>query len=118
MREAAAPGLTGISIAVWRSLPSTWHDAVARLLELVEAAGRWPAEWLQAYVAMIPKASGGSRPRDQRPITVLEIVYRIWSKGTVQEWAPTLHTAFLGPVVFGFRVQSGTLHVAQLLSDS
>ena len=83
MREAAAPGLTGIPIAVWRSLPSPWHDAVARLLALVEAAGRWPAEWLQAYVAMIPKASGGSRPRDQRPITVLEVMYRIWSKGTV-----------------------------------
>jgi hypothetical protein len=117
MREAAAPGLTGIPIAVWRSLPSPWHDAVARLLELVEAAGRWPAEWLQAYVAMIPKASGGSRPRDQRPITVLEVMYRIWSKGVVLEWTPTLHTTFLGTAAFGFRAQSGTLHVAQMLSD-
>jgi hypothetical protein len=64
-----------------------------------------------------PQGIGGSRPRDQRPITVLEVMYRIWSKGTVQEWTPTLHTAFLGTAAFGFRAQSGTLHVAQLLSD-
>jgi hypothetical protein len=44
-------------------------------------------------------------------------MYRIWSKGTVQEWTSTLHTVFLGAAAFGFRAQSGTLHVAQLVSD-
>ena len=77
----------------------------------------WPPEWLDAYVTMIPKASGGSRPRDQRPITVLEVMYRIWSKGVVQEWAPVLHKEFLGPSAMGFRAGAGTVHLAQLLSD-
>ena len=117
MREGAAPGMAGVPIAVWRALPDLWMTAVARLLTLVEAAGVWPTEWLDAYVAMIPKSSGGTRPRDQRPITVLEVVYRIWSKGVVLEWSPTLQHEFLGQSAMGFRAQSGTLHVAQLLSD-
>ena len=50
---------------------------------MVEAAGTWPKMWLQAYVVMVPKASGGVRPQDQRPITILPVLYRLWSKGVV-----------------------------------
>ena len=117
MRESAAPGLLGIPIAVWRSLPDEWMSAVANLLTLVEAEGRWPREWLDAYVTMIPKAAGGTRPRDQRPITVLDIVYRVWAKGIVLEWSATLNDNLLGPAAMGFRRELGTLHLAQLLND-
>ena len=72
-------------------MPEARAASIARLLSLVEEQGRWPQNWLDAYVAMIPKASGGSRPQDQRPITVLEVLYRLWAKVVVQEWAPTLH---------------------------
>ena len=84
LREASSPGRLGIPIAVWRSLPSPWAEAVARLFTMVEQQGRWPSQWLDAYVVMIPKASGGSHPRDQRPITVLDVLYRVWSKGLVR----------------------------------
>ena len=117
MREAASPGMTGIPIAVWRSLPSPWPEAIARLLALVEEEGRWPAAWLDAYVAMIPKSSGGTRPQDQRPITVLEVLYRIWAKGTVQLWTPTLQQSILSDAAFGFRANRSTLHAAQVVSD-
>ena len=66
---------------------------------------------------MIPKAAGGSRPRDQRPITVLDVLYRIWAKGIVLQWGPTLQRDFLGHAAMGFRAQSGAVHVVQLLSD-
>ena len=92
-------------------------STIARLLTMAEENGHWPVEWLDAYVAMIPKASGGSRPQDQRPITVLEVVYRIWSKGVVINWGPTLHNAYLGPAAMGFRTQAGTLQAAQMISD-
>ena len=117
MRESAAPGMLGIPIAVWRSLPDDWMAAVARLLTLVETAGSWPQEWLHAYVTMIPKASGGTRPCDQRPITVLDIIYRVWAKGIVLEWSTTLNSHLLGPAAMGFRQELGTLHLAQLLND-
>ena len=114
LREGSAPG---IPIAVWKCLPDEFLKGLAELLTLIEANGEWPDELLQAYVAMIPKASGGSRPQDQRPITVLDVAYRIWAKGSVLSWSPTLQTDCLGPSVTGFRAQSGTLHLAQLLSD-
>ena len=117
MREGAAPGMTGVPIAVWRALPSPWPDAIARLLTLVESTGRWPSVWLDAYVAMIPKASGGTRPQDQRPITVLEVLYRIWAKGTVMSWGPTLQRSVLSDTAFGFRSGRGTLHAAQVVAD-
>ena len=117
MKEGAAPGVPGIPLAVWKALPDPWLDVVARLFNLVEMEGVWPLEWLEAYVVMIPKASGGSRPRDQRPITVLPVVYRLWSKGVTMEWAPTMQQLYLGQAALGFRTQSGTLHIAQLLSD-
>ena len=117
MRESAAPGPLGIPISVWRALPEEWMAVVGRLLTLVEEAGSWPDEWLDAYVTMIPKSAGGTRPRDQRPITVLDLVYRIWAKGIVLEWADTLQHQLLGPAAMGFRREHGTLHLAQLLND-
>lgn len=117
MGERSSPGLPNIPVAVWKALPPTWLATIARLLNLVEAEGQWPAEWLDAYVVMIPKAAGGSRPRDQRPITVLPLVYRIWAKGVTLQWQPVMQHTYLGQAAMGFRAQSGTLHVAQLLSD-
>jgi hypothetical protein len=117
LREASAPGRLGIPISVWRSLPTPWADAVARLFTLVEQHGRWPSRWVDAYVVMIPKAAGGSRPRDQRPITVLDVLYRIWSKGLVREWSPAIQRGLLGSAAMGFRAQMGAVHLAQLLSD-
>ena len=117
MREGAAPGLLGVPIAVWRSLPVAWAAAVARLLTMVETERRWPSQWLDAYVTMIPKSSGGSRPEDQRPITVLELLYRIWAKGITMEWRMTLQRDYLGDAAMGFRVEAGTTYMVQLLND-
>ena len=117
LRETSAPGRLGVPIAVWRCLPPPWMDALARLFTLVEDSGEWPAECLEAYVVMIPKSSGGCRPRDQRPITVLDLFYRIWSKGLVREWGPAVQRDLLGSAAMGFRAQTGTVHVVQLLSD-
>ena len=117
MREGSAPGVRGFPIALWKSLPDGFLKRVADLLTLIEKDGSWPHVLLSAYVAMIPKASGGTRPQDQRPITVLDVVYRIWAKGVTMSWAPVLHGEYLGKAAMGFRAQAGTLHVAQLLSD-
>lgn len=100
MREKAAPGSLGIPLAIWKALPVLWHGVIARLLSLVESDGRWPSEWLDAYVSMIPKSSGGTRPQDQRPITVLDLLYRVWAKGVVLAWTPVLQVIF-GPSCLG-----------------
>ena len=117
MREGSSFGVRAIPIALWKSLPDEHLTKVAELLTLIEDAGEWPDELIKAYVAMIPKTSGGSRPQDQRPITVLDVVYRVWAKGIVMTWAPVLHREYLDRTVMDFRAQSGTLHLAQLLQD-
>ena len=117
LREGSACGLRGLPILVWKCLPDEFLKGLADLLNLIEETGEWPDELLHAYVAMIPKASGGSRPQDQRPITVLDVAYRIWAKGTVLSWSPTLQAECLGPSVTGFRAQSVPLYLAQLLSE-
>jgi hypothetical protein len=117
MREASSPGVRQFPIALWRCLPDSILARVANLLTLVEQEGKWPDEVVHAYVTLIPKASGGCRPQDQRPITVLDVLYRLWAKGVVLSWTPTLQGTFLGPSAMGFRAQSSTIHLAQLLSD-
>jgi hypothetical protein len=102
---------------VWKAFPEAWQESVARLLNMIETEESWPQEWVHAYVIMIPKAAGGSRPRDQRPITVLDLLYRIWGKGVVLAWTAVLQQSYLGQAALGFRSGAGTLHVAQLLAD-
>ena len=97
MREASSPGVRGIPIGIWRSLPDSVLTRVADLLTLVEKEEHWPEELVHAYVALIPKACGGCRPQDQRPITVLDVLYRLWAKGVVSSWSPTVQQAYLGP---------------------
>ena len=45
------------------------------------------------------------------------MVYRVWSKAIVTAWAPAMQRDLLGPWAMGFRAGSGTVHLAQLLSD-
>ena len=109
--------MRGLPIYIWNVHHAPFLVRVATLLNVVEESGEWPQEVLAAYVTMIPKSSGGTRPQDQRPITVLDVLYRVWAKGVVLNWAPVLQREYPGLAAMGFRAQSGTLHLAQLLSD-
>jgi exonuclease III len=106
MREGAAPGLRGIPIAVWKSMPLAVKVAMADLLNRVEGGAGWPESVLEAYVAMIPK-EGGTTNRDARPITVLDVLYRVWAKGNAMTWKETVQGKLLGPWAKGFRAQEG-----------
>ena len=81
MSSTSSPGVRGLPISLWKALPPTFMARVADLLNLVENTGKWPQEVLAAYVTIIPKASGGTRSQNQRPIRVLDVLYRIWAKG-------------------------------------
>ena len=64
------------------------------LLKLVETTGIWPQGLLDAFFALIPEADGDSTPLDQRPLSVLLVVYRLASlrlghlREWVEEWLP------------------------------
>jgi len=107
MRESASAGPLRVPIAAWKTLPDMWAEAVARVLELVEEEGRWLYEWLLAYVAMIPKAAGGGRTQNQRPITVWEVLYRLWAKGLTVGWQAVLQKQYRGVTAMGSERGSG-----------
>ena len=98
-------------------MPSWWFTTVACFLTLVEQHRRWPPEWLQAYVAMVPKSSGGTRPQDQRPITVPELVYRFRVKGTITPGSHSPVLFLLSDAATSFRSKRGTLQAAQVVAD-
>ena len=114
--KQSAPGTWDVPVSVWQTLPDEWHTAVARLLQQVQESGDWPENALNAYVVLIPKGQG-TDIKMQRPITVLELFYRIFAKGTVRTWRRTLMNEYLGEEAMGFRTASGTRHLAQFLSD-
>ena len=116
MKQKAAPGMVGVPVGVWLALPSEWHDAVARLLEHILTGGEWPEQAVEAYVSLIPKGLG-TEVTMQRPITVLELIFRIFATGVVKAWRPVLHEEHLGDQAMGFRAGSGTRHVGQFLTD-
>ena len=45
-----------------------WFSGLAFPLNLLEATVEWPQGFLDAYIAMIPKADGDSTPLGQRPL--------------------------------------------------
>ena len=78
-KKSTACGLDGWARNDIRALPLPWFSCLAILLELVETPGIWPQGLLDASIAMIPKADGDSAPLGQRPLSVLPVVYRLWS---------------------------------------
>ena len=88
-KKATAGGLDGWALNEIKALPLPWFSGLAILLELVETTGTWPQGLLDAYIAMIPKTDGDSTPLDQRPLSVLPVVYRLWASlrlGHLREW--------------------------------
>ena len=88
-KGVSAGGLDGWGWRELKVLPVSWFDELARVLTKVEDLGVWPDGLLDAYIAMIPKADGDSTPLDQRPLSMLPVVYRLWASlrlGHLREW--------------------------------
>ena len=116
MKKNASPGMWGIPIWVWLALPSIWHVVTAKVIQWVQDHGEWPEEALDAYVVLLPKGQG-TEVQNQRPITVLELLYRIYARGVVMTWRDELQKSFLGAQAMGFRASTSTRHLAQFIQD-
>jgi len=79
-----------------------------QLLSMIEEVGEWPDPVCLSFMVLIPKGDPlqpyGGDPLQLRPITVLSLVYRLWSKlrfddtlRWVQAWSPqTVNASFTG----------------------
>ncbi|KAJ9439747.1 hypothetical protein DIPPA_29916 [Diplonema papillatum] len=71
--KKSASGVDGWRMAELRELPLPLLNALADLLNLVEATGDWPASMTTALVSMVPKDESQD-PLHTRPITVTSAV--------------------------------------------
>ena len=63
-----------------KNLPDPFLIALASLLNAFTETGRWPAPIVQATVSMLSKIDGAFQVEQTRPITILSLVYRVWSR--------------------------------------
>ena len=94
-KKVTVGGLDGWGWREFKVLPASWFDGLARILTCVEDLGVWPDGLLDAYIAMIPKVDGDVTPLEQRTLSVLPVVYRIWAsarmsqlEGWFRSWVP------------------------------
>ena len=88
-KKVTAGGFDGWGWREFKVLPVSWFDGLARILSCVEDFGIWPEGLLDAYIAMIPKVDGDATPLEQRSLSVLPVVYRIWASakmGQLEDW--------------------------------
>ena len=76
-KQASAGALYDWAWNEANALPPSWFSGLAILLGMVESSGGRKG-LLDAYIAIIPKADGGSTPSGQRRLCVLPVVFRQW----------------------------------------
>ena len=78
-KATSAVGLDGVSRADLLAMPNSFHDDLLQLLRKVEETGRWPKQLMQGAVNALEKVVGADTVNQYRPITILPIIYRLWS---------------------------------------
>ena len=83
-------------------MPETYHEAMASLLNSIEAgACDWPSQLLLGFRHPLPKKATALSVADHRPIVIFSMLYRSWSalrsRSLLQQLRP-----FLSPGVVGF----------------
>ena len=101
MGVRTAMGLDGWCVADLLCLPDSLLNMLADLLAIVEATGKWPRILARGYVSLIPKGEG-MLPMQQRPLSVLSQLYRVWA-GLRLEECIVWQESWAHPHAFGFR---------------
>jgi hypothetical protein len=81
-----AAGLDGWEVEYLQQLPLEWWERVADYLNVVVQDGKWHSSHAKGYFSFIGKGAGDG-PLDQRPLTILPVVYRIWAAVRLDESA-------------------------------
>ena len=78
IKDASSAGLDCWAAKDLKQLPRGILQYLTKFYDMVERHGYWPFALTQAAVTLIPKGEGVG-PLDQRPLSVLPIVYRVWA---------------------------------------
>ena len=78
-KKRSATGPDGISRLDLMQLPDGLTRELIDICHYAERCGRWPTQALVGIITALAKVPGASRVQQFRPITVLSMVYRVWS---------------------------------------
>ena len=78
-KATTATGLDGISRQDLLLIPDDLLQHVLDIYREAESSGRWPAQALQAVITALEKRPDAERVGQFRPITIISLVYRVWS---------------------------------------
>jgi hypothetical protein len=76
---AKAGGTDGWGADLFKRVPPSLLQWLASLLNLIEGGAGCPPALAEGMIALIPKKATAGAALDQRPITLTNLAYRIWS---------------------------------------
>lgn len=80
LKVKSARGGCGFSVKEMLGFPNQIVAALFEIWDACELGMEWPTNWITARVTMLAKTDQPSNPYDTRPITVLSVLYRQWSR--------------------------------------
>lgn len=75
----AATGMDGVSVADLRNMPHMLIDQMLKLIDHIELTADWPDQLVHGAVHSLQKVQDACKVSQYRPITILPVVYRLWS---------------------------------------
>ena len=86
----SACGLDGVSVQDLQGMDSNQLLSLLSLYSRAETDGAWPAQCTAGSVQCLAKKPEPEHPGDFRPVTVLSLVYRLWSSLHSRHWLKVL----------------------------
>ena len=115
-KKKTACGLDGISRDDLLSLRVPHLQSVVSMFERAECDGSWPVQPLVGVVKSLAKVPLPGGTNDYRPITVLGLLYRVWSTVHARFWLRRLDS-IIDPFLFGSRAGCRAAHVWRFMLD-
>jgi hypothetical protein len=77
--RSKAGGTDGWEAALFKDIPLVLLDRLAEFYGLVELGAPWPRALVEGLMALVPKKTTAGGALEQRPITLTNLGYRLWS---------------------------------------
>ena len=106
----------GILIEMFRHAGPIVHDALVRCLDKVLHTGEYPNDWGELLYVMIPKTVNTMDVNNWRPLAILDITYKIFSRILHRRLMPILEP-HQPPEQMGFRPSLGTDYALLVLEN-
>lgn len=108
MKRFGSPGPDGIQAAFYQSYWDIVGCSVTNFVNEALATGKVPVVFLEAFISLIPKKESSKFASDFRPITLLDVVFKILSKVLVNRLRPLMDN-IIGPFKNSFFLGRSTV---------